>query len=69
MMKRFFESLARYFTGCGQPVSVADVAAEYRRNFERRIRPALVKQGWPIPVTDEGRSVCLDLMVNPFTRW
>jgi hypothetical protein len=68
-VKRFFESMARYFSGCGTAVTAADVAAEFRRNFERRIRPALVKQGWPTPETDEGKSVCLDLMHNPFTRW
>jgi hypothetical protein len=65
-VKRFFESMARYFAGCGQAVSAADVAAEYRRNFERRIKPWLVQQRWPVPETDEGKSVCLDLTCNPF---
>jgi hypothetical protein len=68
-VKRFFENLACYFSGCGQSVSAADVAAEYRRNFERRIKPSLVKHGWPVPITDEGRSICMDLIFSHFTKW
>jgi hypothetical protein len=67
-VKRFFENMARYFSGYGPAVTAADVAAEYRRNFARRIAPVLVRRGWPVPVTDEGRSVCLDLSCNPFIR-
>jgi hypothetical protein len=68
-MKRFFEGLARYFSGCGPAITAADVAAEYRRTFARRIAPGLAERGWPVPETDEGRSVCLDLMCNVFTKW
>jgi hypothetical protein len=65
-MKRFFENMARYFSGYGPAVTAADVAAEYRRNFARRIAPGLEKNGWPVPETDEGRSVCLDFTCYPF---
>jgi hypothetical protein len=68
-MKQFFDWLARYFAATGSPMTSVQVAEAFRGNFERSFKPALAKHGWPMPQTDEGKSVCMDLMCNPFIKW
>jgi hypothetical protein len=65
-MKQFFDWLARFLNGCGEATTSAQVADQFRLLFEAVI-PSLVRRGWPVPETDEGKSVCMDLL--GITKW
>lgn len=63
-MKKFYQMMVKWHARRGVPATIEQVAAKERRRFER-LRPGLVKAGWPVPVTEEGKSVCMDLLLCP----
>lgn len=63
-MKKMFAYLANVFLRQGVLVTPEHVQETFRSEFDVRILPMLGPMGWPVPETDEGRSVCVDLFGN-----
>lgn len=60
-MKSLSAAVCDTFAREGLLVTPAQVRAHLYRRF-RAILPALRAHGWPIPTTDEGIFVCLELL-------
>lgn len=60
-MKSFLKGLFYFLGYAACHSSVADIERRIRTDFDA-IVPTLMQAGWPIPVTDEGKLVCLELM-------
>jgi hypothetical protein len=63
-MKKYYKAVSAWLASQGHSRTPQQVADTERRAFER-LTPELKKMRWPVPVTEEGRSVCMDILLCP----
>jgi hypothetical protein len=60
-MRLFYRLVAGSLAAQGRVLSLKQVRALVRREFETYCRPVLEREGWPVPETDEGRVLAMEI--------
>lgn len=64
-MRSFIRGFLEFLRRRNVWVKPSEVEHRVRADFDCVV-PVLMKNGWPIPVTDEGKIVCLELMTDHY---